>query len=50
VEFRELDSGTEVTVAHDRFLEDHDTSLYRTGWDEGLIKLAAVAERGQIDA
>ena len=50
VEFSELDGGTQVTITHDRFPEDHDTSLYRTGWDEGLAKLAAVTEKGDVDA
>jgi uncharacterized protein YndB with AHSA1/START domain len=48
VEFNELDRSTEVTVTHERFSEDHDTSWYRTGWDEGLAKLAALMTSGDV--
>jgi uncharacterized protein YndB with AHSA1/START domain len=51
VEFTELRDGrTEVTVTHDRFPPDHDSSPYRSGWEEGLEKLGALVERGDINA
>jgi uncharacterized protein YndB with AHSA1/START domain len=51
VEFSELHDGrTEVTVTHDRFAPGHDTSPYRSGWEEGLEKLGALIERGEGNA
>jgi len=51
VEFHDLgDRRTEVIVTHERFPADHDASPYRSGWDEGLDKLAAITTRGEVDA
>lgn len=51
VEFTDLaDERTEVVVTHERFPADHDTSPYRSGWDEGLEKLDAVTTKGEVDA
>lgn len=45
VHFTDLGEGrTEVTVTHDRFPPGHDASPYRSGWEEGLAKLAEVVE------
>lgn len=42
VEFHHLeDERTEVVVTHDRFPAGHDSSPYRTGWEQGLEKLDA---------
>jgi uncharacterized protein YndB with AHSA1/START domain len=50
VSFDDLGDGrTEVTVRHDRFPPDHDRSPYRSGWEEGLLKLEA-AIKGDVDA
>jgi uncharacterized protein YndB with AHSA1/START domain len=45
-EFTELADGrTEVTITHDRFPPGHDAWPYRSGWEEGMKKLAALVER-----
>jgi uncharacterized protein YndB with AHSA1/START domain len=51
VEFVELGAGrTEVTVTHDRFPPNHDTSPYRSGWEEGVEKLRVFVERDETNA
>ena len=51
VEFHDLGDGrTEVVVTHERFPAGHDVSPYRSGWDEGLEKLDAIATGGVVDA
>jgi uncharacterized protein YndB with AHSA1/START domain len=50
VEFTELEGGrTEVTVTHDRFPPGHDASPYRSGWEQGIDKLGALVESGDIN-
>jgi uncharacterized protein YndB with AHSA1/START domain len=51
VTFDELENGqTQVTVTHDRFPPGHDPSPYRSGWQEGLEKLATATLEGEVNA
>jgi uncharacterized protein YndB with AHSA1/START domain len=53
VDFDDLGDGrTAVTVTHDRLPPDHDTSPYRSGWEEGLEKLDAAmnGRDGEVNA
>jgi uncharacterized protein YndB with AHSA1/START domain len=48
VEFTPVDDNrTEVIVTHDRFPDGHDTSPYRSGWEEGLEKLDVILVSSQ---
>jgi uncharacterized protein YndB with AHSA1/START domain len=51
VEFMHVeDERTEVIVTHDRFPAGHDTSPYRSGWEEGLEKLDVAIRKGNVNA
>jgi uncharacterized protein YndB with AHSA1/START domain len=51
VEFTDVGDGrTEVTITHDQFPPGHDTLPYSSGWEQGMDKLSALVERGDIDA